>query len=200
MIGLWTKNAECKEKVMSEIAGTIGDRILHLLRTGGRADRGVPYEQKDLVAWLNGDAKAPDGNFYHVGTSTSTMSRIINGSAEPPLGAIIAICNMFHTDMEWLATGEVREEPERIERFVTDEANRVGAIVDAVDQDMRDLILHMAEELREINAQRQDLRTEVYTLLTDTISAMSGDNKARAKSVIRKVHSRGVDLDVGAFK
>lgn len=38
---LWTKQVICKELEMSEVTETIGDRILHLLRTGGRAERGV---------------------------------------------------------------------------------------------------------------------------------------------------------------
>lgn len=200
---LWTMGINRKEKEMSEVVGTIGDRILHLLRTGGRADRGTPYEQKDLVAWLNGEEKAPDGKLYHVGTSTSTMSRIVSGNAEPSLKMAEAICDIFHADLKWLISGVEKIDQEKVERFVSDEANTIGQIVDAVDQDVRNLILYVAQALQDINHERKmlrtdrkDLRAEVYSLLTDTVSAMSGDNKARANSVIRKIHSReALDID-----
>ncbi|HSG62584.1 MAG TPA: hypothetical protein VLA24_14245, partial [Pseudomonadales bacterium] len=89
---------------------TMGDRILTLMRRRGRDDRGREYEQRELVAMLNGDIVAPDGRFYNISTSATAISRLIGGDlTRPSLEILDAICSMFDSDMEWIVRGRTLE-------------------------------------------------------------------------------------------
>lgn len=140
---------------------TTGDRIEQLLRDFGRARyEGAPaYTQIELVEMLTGERQAPNGKYYKVNTNKSTVSRILTDKQELPYDVLFAICDMFDTDTEWILRGNVLE-PERIpDKFNTDEANEVGAMIDAMLPRSRLSMLVLARNLAE--ADKEDRRKDI---------------------------------------
>lgn len=171
------------------MTATIGDRIMQLLRERGRQDRGEPYSQAELTNMLTGQTLALDGKFYNFITNTSTISRVLRDKQEPPVAIISAICDIFGTDAEWLLRGNVLE-PQIVEqRFMTDEANAIGALVDEMDQDTRRFILINAQMIHKLNQERKARQQEIARLMQDYLELISINNQGEAKSILDKFNS-----------
>ena len=170
---------------------TIGDRVMQLLRDRGRIDRGNAYSQAELVAMLNGEMAAPDGRKRYVKTNRSTISRMINDKMKyPPLDILIAMCEMFDTDLEWLARGNVAQgEPGR--PWHSDEAYTVAALVDNMPESFRRNLAALLQELhdarqREI-AERRQLDIEIAQLLQENISILESHQRRTAVEYIDRL-------------
>lgn len=167
---------------------TIGDRVLEILRRCGRRDMGAPYEQHELVAMLNGDRIAPDGRRYVVpNANKSTVSKMINDNQRWQVDMIIAICAMFDQDANWLLTGERRAattpEPPKISEIATE----AGALVDALDTDLRDSTMAFLRSLRTVDNERRTLQHNYADMLA---LGANDSEQIRARSVFSKVDSR----------
>lgn len=166
MISCYTKIINKNEN--DEDMKTIGDRIEQLLKDFGRAryEGAPPYTQVDFMEMLTGKRPAPDGKYYHVSTNKSTLNRILTNKQQPSHELLFAICDMFNTDTEWILRGNVLE-PEKIpDRFMTDEANEVGAIIDQMKPPSRQVLLAAAkaaldaERILQKQAEQQILESE----------------------------------------
>jgi hypothetical protein len=190
-----TKTVEVATTMDHELK-TMGDRIQNLLRQRGRDERGREYEQRELVAMLNGQMPGPDGKYYNVGTSDSSVSRLIGDDlTRPSFKVLDAICDMFDTDMEWIMRGKTLDAKGAIEVFVTDEANQTGALVEAMSDDMRIFVLELVRKVYAIDQERRSLQDEVFELLHDTMPDMSGEARQKARSIVGKIHRRGFNTN-----
>jgi transcriptional regulator with XRE-family HTH domain len=162
---------------------TLGDRIVHLLRTQGRADRGREYDQSELTDMLNGKLKAPDGKYYRVPTNRSTINRIISGKTKPTLELLSAICDMFGVDMEWLARGRSLDDAPA-DHFMTEEANTIGALVDKLPIELRTVLLDGAQLLYKLHTDQRKKEEELISLLEDNINLMGNGHRRIAREYI----------------
>lgn len=151
----------CYTNVINQIEDycmkTIGDRIEQLLKDFGRAryEGAPPYTQVELMEMLTGKRPGPNGKYYKVSTNKSTLNRILTNKQELSHDILFAICDMFNTDTEWILRGNVLE-PEKIpDRFMTDEANQVGAIMDQMQPPSRQVLLAAAKAALEAERQLQ---------------------------------------------
>jgi Helix-turn-helix len=189
---------------------TVGDRILHLMRDRGRAERRREYTQSELLAMLTGDMDAPNGKRYDVKTNRSSLSRIISGDQKPSLDLLDAICDMFNTDLEWLGRGNSIEEPMSIEAFVTDEANEGGAMIDqllpqfrrfaiAAIVAIRDLEVDYRSEIGEFEKRQKDLesatsglrikQTKLARLITDMLETMPEEERRHNQQLFHDINT-----------
>lgn len=171
---------------------TIGDRIEQLLKEFGRAryDGAPPYTQVDLMEMLTGQRPAPDGKYYHVSTNKSTINRILMDKQQPSHEVLFAICDMFNTDTEWILRGNMLE-PEKIpDKFNTDEANRIGAIVDDMLPPTRRLLEMIANELLEIDQRQHASNLRNAELLTKYINQMANGDQQKAREYIESTGYR----------
>lgn len=127
--------------------GTVGDRINYLLRTHGRAEVGDKYTQGDLLARLHEKG---------VEMSSQAISRIVSGrnkTFEPEF--LAAISRIFDVSIDWLVTGEESTKGVLVDKFWSEEANEIGALIDTMDNSNRQFVLQVAKHLAtENNAER----------------------------------------------
>lgn len=176
---------------------TFGDRIEQLLRDFGRAryEGAPPYTQVELTDMLTGKRPGPDGKFYKVDTNKSTINRIIQRGKEPSFEVLFAICDLFNTDTEWILRGNVLE-PEKIpDKFNTDEANEVGAMVDKMQPQTRQMMLTGAQsalrwEKALLQIQQDKLmesQRKVARLLEENINLWSSADRKIADDYIENI-------------
>ena len=166
---------------------TIGDRMTDFLRARGRADRGEAYTQKELFEMLNGVRLGPNGKRYHIGTNRSTLNRILTDKQEPPLNILFAFCEMFETDTEWILRGNVLE-PEKVpDRFMTDEANEVGALIDAMSSRSRRLMKLIGENLEEADREQRRKNEDVTRLLESLTHLLSENQRNAVSDILRSL-------------
>ena len=142
-----------KTRANGNMKDTIGRRIDNLLWAQGNLDDlGRPYMQAELISWLSGETVAPNGKRYNVRSSNqSTISRIINDEMRnPPIETLVAIAEIFNRSLDWLLTGEERVES-KVEAFITTEAGKIGALVDDMDKDQRELILAICQQFARLD-------------------------------------------------
>lgn len=164
-------NQGIEEDIMLD---TVGDRILHLLRDRGRAERRREYTQSELLAMLNGDMDAPNGKRYDIKTNRSSLSRIISGEQKPSLDILDAICDIFKVDLEWLGRGKSIEESAVIEAFITDEANQIGAMIDQMLPQFRRFALEAVSKMHELDGNYRSEITELEKKQADLEKATAG--------------------------
>ena len=166
---------------------TTGDRIEQLLRDFGRArhEEAPPYTQVELVEMLTGKRQAPNGKYYKVNTNKSTVSRILTDKQDLPYDMLFAICDMFDTDTEWILRGNVLE-PEKIpDRFNTDEANEVGAMIDDMLPQTRRFLETIAAGLLEIDQRQHESNMRAAELLSAYITEMRNGDRQHAREYIQ---------------
>jgi hypothetical protein len=146
------------------ISETMGDRILQLLRDRGRADRGREYEQKELVAFLNGEVRGPNGKFYDLHTSPTAISRLIkDGVNRLDRDLLEAICEMFDTSMDWIVRG--REATNSGDHYITPEADAACNMIDAMEEGTRQLCVNIIRQIYGIDQERHEIETEIFDFM-----------------------------------
>lgn len=171
---------------------TIGDRIEQLLRDFGRArhEGAAPYTQVELTEMLTGARPGPNGKYYKVSTNKSTVNRILTDKQEPPHDLLFALCDMFDTDTEWILRGNVLE-PEKIpDRFMTDEANEVGAMVDRMQPSTRQMMLNAARAAMQLENELLEAYREIARLLEENINLLSNGDRKIADAYIDRIGHR----------
>lgn len=168
---------------------TIGDRIEQLLRDFGRArhEGAAPYTQVELTEMLTGARPGPNGKYYKVSTNKSTINRILTDKQEPPHDLLFALCDMFDTDTEWILRGNVLE-PEKIpDRFMTDEANEVGAMIDQMSPSTRQMMIAAARAAMQLEIELMESQKEIARLLEENISLLENSDRQIARDYIRRI-------------
>ena len=194
-----------RTKAMQEkdvVLDTIGDRIFHLLRTHGRADRGSDYSQLELVSWLNGETVAPDGRKYAVGTNKSTLNRIISDKMKsPPLEVLSAICDIFGVDLEWLGRGNTiqLDEKEKSDIFMQPEAGEIVLLMERMEVENRQIILYMAKHISRLDNELRQSDYELAKILARNIEGISAADRSRARLLLSQISAnRREPRDLGA--
>lgn len=109
---------------------------------------------------------------------------------QPSHEVLFAICDMFNTDTEWILRGNMLE-PEKIpDKFNTDEANRIGAIVDDMLPPTRRLLEMIANELLEIDQRQHASNLRNAELLTKYINQMANGDQQKAREYIESTGYR----------
>lgn len=171
---------------------TFGDRIEQLLRDFGRAryEGAPPYTQVELTDMLTGKRPGPDGKFYKVDTNKSTINRIIQRGKEPSFEVLFAICDMFDTDTEWILRGNVLE-PEKIpDRFMTDEANEVGAMIDQMSQSTRQMMVMTARSATQLEKELLESQRVIAKLMEGYINLLESGDRIIAREHIDRIFQR----------
>lgn len=180
---------------VNQTVKTIGDRIEQLLRDFGRArySGAPPYTQVEFTDMLTGVRSAPNGKYYRVSTNKSTVNRILTDKQELPYDLLFAICDMFDTDTEWILRGNVLE-PEKIpvlemekipNKFNTDEANDVGAMIDDMLPQTRRFLETIAAGLLEIDQRQHESNMRAAELLSAYITEMRNGDRQHAREYIQ---------------
>lgn len=171
---------------------TIGDRIEQLLRDFGRArhEGAAPYTQVELTEMLTGVRPGPNGKYYKVSTNKSTVNRILTDKQEPPHDLLFALCDMFDTDTEWILRGNVLE-PEKIpDKFNTDEANEVGAMIDQMSQSTRQMMMAAARAAMQLENELLETQSELVELLRENIQFMENGARKKVDTYIDRIEHR----------
>ncbi len=182
----------CKKNPEEGVAvlDTIGERIDHLLRTGGKSDRGTEYEQQELAAWLSGDALAPNGKRYNVAIDSSGVNRLVRDKTKrPSLDALYAICDIFHVDMEWLTRGRSLAVADD-RGNMSDEADQIAALVDGMDKENRDFVLSMVRHISNLDNETRQLDIELAIILARNIDRMPEQDQPRIRLLLSQIQSR----------
>lgn len=173
---------------------TIGDRVDEILRRRGRDERGEPYDRWELVAMLSGQMDAPDGKRYAItNANKSTVSKMMNNKQRWQLDMLVAICDMFDQDANWLLRGEYLDQAVEVEQFVSEEANEAGAIIDHLDTDIRTIVMSLLRSLYSVNRERRELQRSAHSLLLDTVGDMKPEDRIRAQSVLNKINIKPIE-------
>lgn len=168
---------------------TIGDRINDLLRSRGRADRGMPYTQVELFEMLTGERPGPDGKYYSISTNKSTLNRIMLDKQEPSNDFLFAFCDMFDTDTEWVLRGRALES-ETSGKFISDEAEQVAAIVNSLPAELRAPLLDGARLLQRLHHNMQQSRIEHAMFLEEIKTLLPEQKRIQAQSILNKINLR----------
>jgi transcriptional regulator with XRE-family HTH domain len=154
------------KRVLTE---TMGDRIALLRKRLG-------LNQGDLA-----DA---------VGMSKSQISRLERDESETKISYLPILAQKLHTSVQFLVTGEdiVTEE---VDAFLTTEANQIGAMVDRVDPDVRQIVLIIVREITLLDEQRRNLQDEYAAVLLESIQDLNTRQRQRALSILAKMNKLG---------
>lgn len=186
----------CENNFNNEIVGdvvldTMGDRILDLLKSQGRADRGTDYEQQELMEWLTGEKLAPNGERYSFNIDRSHVSRLVrNKIKNPPWDELGAICDIFHTDLEWLVRGKIipaEEKEESADIFMTPEAGMVALLVDSMEEENRQFILSVATYIGRLDNDARQWDYEIAKILARNIEQLPNGDRARARLLLSQI-------------
>lgn len=105
----------------------------------------------------------------------SHWARVESNKAGMSLSLLEAICELLEESADWILFGKAKENGES-DVGVSEKASEVASIVDAVDEEWRDYILHIA---RQAKRRDEELRNK-----DQTIAALRSEN-ARLKSAGR---------------
>jgi transcriptional regulator with XRE-family HTH domain len=141
-----------------------------------REEKGL--KQIELVELMN---RPP----YNLGVSTGAYSKIETGDTKTPKhDVLIALSEILDTSIDMLVAGKEAGDQRAVDVFMTEEANRIGAMVDQLPLDDRRLIeegIRILYEMRQaIRAQDQEiaerdnqirrLHAEIHTLRTEKLA------------------------------
>ena len=184
------------------VLDTIGDRILHLLRTSGRSDRGAEYEQQELAAWLSGESAAPNGKKYNFKLDRSYVNRLVgNKPKRYEIDVLGAICEIFNVDFGWLALGIVKPEPEESsDIFMTPEAGEIALLIDRMEAENRQAILYLVKHISRLDNELRQSDYELAKILARNIDGISTADRSRARLLLAQIQasSRSKPRDLGA--
>lgn len=169
----------------NEVQGTVGDRLRNLLRDQGRRDRNAPYTQYELCDMLTGAIEAPNGKRYSIHTSRSVVNRYLNDAQEMTYEIITAICEIFHVSADWLLRGEDFETKEKDE-FYSEEANHIGAMVDAMSEENRQLMVLIAKGLLSADERQNNSDVRIAELLQENIRLLTNGQRSVADAHIQR--------------
>lgn len=179
-----------KTELLSEIVlDTIGDRILYLLRTSGRSDRGVEYEQQELAAWLSGEEIAPNGKKYNFKLDRSYVNRLVgNKPKRYEIEILSAICDIFGVDLEWLGRGKTIEVPdEQSDIFIAPEAGKIALLMERMEVENRQTILYIAERISRLDNELRQSDYEVAKILARNIDVIPAPDRSRARLLLAQI-------------
>lgn len=150
----------------NELAVRLGRRVSELLWDDGVKDVGGKYSQQELLAWLRGEAVAPNGKRYDIRSANySTLNRIINGNMQrPPLEILTAIADIFDRSLHWLITGDERTDGgynDPYDVFIHTESSAIGKLADEMDESNRTLVLEICRSIRRLEHSVKRVRDEV---------------------------------------
>lgn len=139
---------------------------------------------------LTGVRPGPNGKYYKVSTNKSTVNRILTDKQEPPHDLLFALCDMFDTDTEWILRGNVLE-PEKIpDKFNTDEANEVGAMIDQMSQSTRQMMMAAARAAMQLENELLETQSELVELLRENIQFMENGARKKVDTYIDRIEHR----------
>ena len=90
-----------------------------------------------------------------------------------------------------LITGE---EPEAEARFLTEEAEKVGAMIDKMSQTGRKFIEGVAIDLLALDKEQHQRQMRIARLLLDNINALDNGDRATARAYIADMAPAPIDL------
>lgn len=158
-----------------------------------REDKGI--SQRQLVDMIN--AKP-----YEIGLSYPGYSKIESGDTENPRIEILrALRQILNISLDELIDGELPQAD--IDVFATEEANRIGAMIDQLPVEdrqlieegtrilyqLRQVIRAQSDEISERDNQIRDLQIEVATLRKESIELNKKRLQERQQSLLHDVDS-----------
>lgn len=139
------------------------------------------YNNKDVVEYLKG---------YGIEIDPSHYSRLVNDKALPSVQVLRALAQVLEATTDYILVMPGADDPARIpapDAFMTEDANRVGAMVDRMDEDMRKLMIDMVSEMLRLNEERRELHAEIAELLEEQITLLSGQKRQKVESLLGRL-------------
>lgn len=116
--------------------------------------------------------------------SKAQVSKLVGGSVKrPPTKTLQAIKQILGVSLDYLVDSD---EPEEEERFMSDEANQIGAMVDAMLPRSRQLLLSIADGLLRIDEEQYESDARLSQLLMENISGLANGYRAEAREYIER--------------
>lgn len=175
MINLWDnrKISVTKEESMKDTTGT---RLLSLQKQ-------KEWNGKEITDYLRN---------YGVDIDPSHYSRLLNDKALMSVQVLKALALLLECTTDFILCMPYADDPKPFpapDVFMTPEANKVGEIMDRMDDDMRSQMVHMAEAMLRINEERKELHAEISELLREQIEAdlLSGQKRQKVESLLGRL-------------
>lgn len=128
---------------------------------------------------------------FNITIGQSGISKIENDEVKtPPFPVQIALSKILHCSLDYLITGE--EWKDAADRFITDEANQVGALLDEMDEDARQFVMTIVQRIHQFNMERKARQEDMRVLMEEYIALLPQPNQAKAAKaqlILRKVDS-----------
>ena len=117
--------------------------------------------------------------------SKAQLSKIVNDDVTMfAPETLIALGKILDINLHYMITGEELET--KVERFFSDEANAVGAMIDAMMPRSRRMILIMAESLLKTDQEQRSNELEIAALLEENIKLLSNGDRKVATDYIER--------------
>ena len=112
-------------------------------------------------------------------------NKLETGDTVTPKHSVLkAIKEITGLSLDYLITGE---EPEAEARFMTEEAEKVADIVDALPENLRKVLLSGAQTLRQMNQQIEQAETEQVLFLQKIKALLPEQERLQAISILEKL-------------
>lgn len=124
-----------------------------------------------------------------VGMNRTSLSKVELGLYEPSMAQLAGLAAALKTNVHLLVTGDELTPPE-LEAFYTPEANEIGLLVDSMDENLRQVVLHLARGLAQENESRRLIEKEYGEVLANVATRLESKNASRAKLILSKIDRR----------
>ena len=119
-------------------------------------------------------------------------NKLETGDTVTPKHSVLkAIKEITGLSLDYLITGE---EPEAEARFLTEEAEKVGAMIDKMSQTGRKFIEGVAIDLLALDKEQHQRQMRIARLLLDNINALDNGDRATARAYIADMAPAPIDL------